>query len=101
MGIPEDTPEELLTVAQRLTQEQMLTFLDELTQLTRKYSIIVSSEGNIDVASLRKTDRVGVSRGKYIPFWRGHFSYPLDFLWSAESEAECVHLIDMDGVNND
>lgn len=90
MKIPEEESESLNS-AQEDTQRRFLAFLDELTELTKRYNIVISSEGNIDVPSLRVVDPTIAASHRYVPFWDVQFSYPLDFIFVEQTQ----HLIDM------
>lgn len=67
---------------QRIDREKLEAFLDELTMLTRKYQLVVTSEGNLDVASIRAAPFEDVHRGRYESFWNidkgGLFAYGSD-----------------------
>lgn len=87
---------------QILDQERVEAFLDELTMLTRKYGIEISSEGSIDVPSLRNIRHEDVNSSRYTLFWSTLFSDgpqergPLDFI--LEYRAELVNEINLEDI---
>ena len=87
---------------QILEEERVRAFLDELTMLARKYGIEVSSEGNVDVPSLRNIRAVDANQGRYEIFWSTVFADspvergPIDFQFVSKAELE--NIIDLEDI---
>jgi hypothetical protein len=81
--------------ASDITQEQLATFLDELTSLTRKYGLEISSEGSVDIPSIRLISHAKANSGRYLPFWthveqQEHVKTPTEIFFTADAELENV-----------
>jgi hypothetical protein len=97
----EPVEEEEPSLRQERTKDEMLAFLDELTNLTRRTCIVVSSDGTRDVPTLRKITPGTAATGRYEVFWeKAPHTYPTDIIWVGGAE-DPVYLIDLEGSNED
>lgn len=95
-------PDAHVTAREKALKEEMLAFLEELTLLTRRTLVVVSSNGDIDVNSLRKISQKDAARGRYVFFWSidgksEGVRYPVDIIWQP-GEDDPENLVDFDNV---
>lgn len=92
---------------QRIKTEDLLAFLDELTVLARRYKLIVSSDGSVDIPVVKQIPFEDAHQGRYEFFWHTQASIypdteievegPVEFLFVYKAELS-TELIDIDNI---
>jgi hypothetical protein len=95
-------PEEaLVSEREKALKAEMIAFMDELTMLTRRTCVVISSNGDTDVTSLRRISQEQANQGRYVFFWSTDensegLRYPVDMFW--DNAADVDYLVNFDMV---
>lgn len=85
----------MISSSQIIPQDKLEAFLDELTMLTRKFQLIISSEGSRDIPAIRVSSHQEVNQGRYEPFFNlQEQEAPVEFVFVELAELE--NIIDID-----